>query len=104
VAAAPTAGIPVYGNQMYSIIEANQSVPPALAQLGVSGTAVIQITIGPDGHVLSARVLKSSGVPLIDQTALEHAQDAHYPAFYSQMPQASQTFTIPVEIDAENAN
>jgi protein TonB len=102
--AQPTSGLPIYGNQMYSIIQANQSVPPALAQLGVSGTAVIEITVAPDGHVLSARVVKSSGVPLIDQTALQHAESAQLPPFNDQMPNTPHEFLIPVEIDAESSN
>jgi protein TonB len=89
---------------MYNIIQANQSVPPALAQLGVSGTAVIEITVAPDGHVISARVIKSSGVPLIDQTALQHAESAALPAFNDQMPNTPHQFIIPVEIDAESGN
>jgi len=97
-AAPPTSGIGPYGNQMYQIIQANQDVPAALAQLGVSGTAVIEIVVAPNGHILSAKVYKSSGVPLIDQTALQHAQNANLPPFNDDMPQAPHTFLIPIEI------
>ena len=96
--APPTSGIGPYGNQMYQIIQANQDVPAALAQLGVSGTAVIEIVVAPNGHILSAKVYKSSGVPLIDQTALQHAQSASLPPFNDDMPQAPHTFLIPIEI------
>jgi periplasmic protein TonB len=101
MAPAPTSGVPVYGNQMYSIIQANQNVPPALAQLGVSGTVVIEIMVAPDGHVISARVYKSSGVPLVDQTALEHAKDAALPPFNNEMPQQPRAFLIPIEISPQ---
>ncbi|HVE20862.1 MAG TPA: TonB family protein [Acidocella sp.] len=67
--AAPTRGIQSYAAQMYTIIEANQNVPFILAQMGASGTAVIEIEVAPDGRVISARVDKSSGIPLIDATA-----------------------------------
>lgn len=97
---APISGIPIYGSQMHDILQANQNVPPALAQLGASGTAVMQITVAPDGHVLSARILTSSGNPLIDQTALDHALHASFGAFNAQMPDAPHTFIVPVEIDA----
>lgn len=100
-AAAPTSGVPVYGNQMYNIIQANQNVPPALAQLGISGTAVIEIEVSPSGDVVSARVYKSSGVPLIDQTALEHAKDAHLPPFNDEMPQQTRAFLIPIQISPQ---
>jgi protein TonB len=101
--APPTSGIPIYGSQIHDIIQANQSVPPALAQLGVSGTAIIEITVAPDGSVISARVYKSSGIPLIDQTALDHARQAQLHAFNNQMPSAPQTFIVPVEIDASDS-
>lgn len=96
--APPTNGVPIYGEQMYTIIQANQNVPPALAQLGVSGTAVIEIEVAPDGRVISASVYKSSGIPLIDQTALQHARSAHLPPFNSEMPNQPHAFLVPIEI------
>jgi len=99
--AEPTSGIGPYGNGIYNIIQANQSVPPALAQLGVSGTAYITLTVAPDGHVISAVVAKSSGVPLIDQTALDHAEHATYPPFNSEMPDKPLKFTVPVQISPD---
>lgn len=99
--AQPTSGIPIYGQQMYNIIQANQNVPAVLASLGASGTAVIEILVADDGHVVSARVIKSSGIPLIDQTALEHARDAHLPPFNSEMPNTTRPFDIPVEISGQ---
>jgi len=101
-AAAPTSGIPIYGQQMYSIISANQNVPPALASLGVSGTAVVRIMVDSSGHVLSAKIVKSSGIPLIDQVALEHAKDAQLPPFNNEMPSAPRPFDIPIEISPQS--
>ncbi len=86
-----------------AIRAADQSVPPALAQLGVSGTCLIRITVAPDGSVISASIARSSGIPLIDQTALQHAMQAHLSAFNSQMPNTPQEFLIPVEIDATDS-
>jgi periplasmic protein TonB len=97
-AAPPTSGIPSYGEQIYAIIEANQNVPFALAQMGASGTAVIEIEVAPDGRVISARVYKSSGVPLIDATALDHARDAHLPPFNDEMPNQPHAFLVPIAI------
>lgn len=97
-----TDGIPIYGSQVHDIIQSNQDVPPALASLGVSGTAVIRIVVAPDGRVISASVARSSGIPLIDQTALDHAMHAQLRAFNADMPQANETFIVPVEIDAQS--
>ena len=64
----------------------------------LSGTAVIEIVVAPNGKVLSARVYKSSGVPIIDSTALEHARDAQLPPFNSAMPNQPHAFLVPIEI------
>jgi periplasmic protein TonB len=94
----PTSGIPIYEGQMHQILEENQDVPPALAQLGISGTAMVLITVAPDGHVLSAKIVRSSGNPLIDQTALDHALHASFAAFGADMPSSSVPFVVPVYI------
>jgi protein TonB len=103
-AAPPTAGIGPYGQAMHNIIQSNQNVPPALAQLGLSGTCVIHVVVSPDGHVVSASVLRSSGVPLIDSTALDHVRSAVFPPFTSNMPSSTLTYDVPVEIDGEDAS
>ncbi len=101
-AAAPrTDGEPIYGAQMHEILQANQNVPPALAQLGISGTAYVEIIVAPDGHVISARIAKSSGIPLIDQTALDHALHANFGAFNAEMPAANTKFIVPVDIEPD---
>jgi protein TonB len=83
---------------MHAIIQANQNVPPGISQMGLSGTAVIKIEVDPSGRVIGASVVRSSGNPLIDQTALEHARNAHFPPFNSNMPGTTLTFEVPVEI------
>ncbi len=100
--APPSSGIPVYGQEMHSILEANQSVPPALASLGVGGVVLVQITVAPDGHVISAKILRSSGIKLIDQTAWQHAMQAHFGAFGSDMPALALTFDVPVDIQPQS--
>ncbi|MBU6419406.1 MAG: TonB family protein [Proteobacteria bacterium] len=87
-AAAPTSGIGPYGQTMHAIIQANQNVPPGISQMGLSGTAFIKIEVPPSGQVIAASIIRSSGNPLIDQTALEHARDAHFPPV--QQPDARQ--------------
>ena len=45
-------------------------VYPALAQAArVSGAVIVEATIGPDGNVIDAKVLRS--IPLLDQAALD---------------------------------
>jgi protein TonB len=101
-AAQPISGLPIYGAQMHTVLQANQDVPPSLAQLGISGTAYVQIIVAPDGHPVSAKIYRSSGNALIDQTALQHAMQANYGAFNAQMPIIAQTFIIPVDIQPQD--
>jgi periplasmic protein TonB len=98
----PTSGIPIYGQRIYEIIQANQNVPAVLSEMGLSGTAVIEIVVAPNGTILSARVYKSSGVPIIDSTALQHARDAQLPPFNSDMPNQPHAFLVPIQIQPAN--
>lgn len=56
------------------------NVPPVYPQIAVSarvqGTVVIEATIGPDGKVKDARVVRS--VPLLDQAALDAVRQWEY--------------------------
>jgi len=104
VAVQSDTGAAAYGAQMHDVIQANQSVPPALAQLGLSGLAVIEVEVSPDGTVVSARVIKSSGIPLIDETALDHARSAHWPAFNADMIAKTRPFIIPIAINPDDGS
>ena len=99
---APTNGIPIYGERIYEIIQANQNVPAALSEMGLSGTAVIKIVVAPGGQILSASVYKSSGVPIIDATALAHARNAQLPPFNNDMPNQPHAFLVPIQIQPAN--
>ena len=50
---------------------------PAMAKsAGVAGAVIIEATIGPDGKVIDAKVLRS--VPLLDQAALDAVRQWEY--------------------------
>jgi TonB family protein len=54
-----------------------QPVYPAMAQSArVSGAVTIEATIGPDGKVIDARVVRS--IPLLDQAALDAVRQWEY--------------------------
>jgi TonB family protein len=50
--------------------------PPIAKTARVSGTVVLEATVGPDGKVIDTRVVKS--VPLLDQAALDAVQQWEY--------------------------
>jgi TonB family protein len=54
-----------------------QPVYPAIARsAGVAGAVTIEATIGPDGKVIDAKVVRS--IPLLDQAALDAVRQWHY--------------------------
>ncbi len=99
--AARTDGIPIYGDQIKSIIEANHDVPQALAALGLSGEVEIAVVMAPDGHVVSASIYKSSGNPLIDKTALQHTLEAKFAPFNADMPDVNTTFVVHIDVEPD---
>jgi protein TonB len=51
-------------------------MPEVARQAGVKGVVVVEITIGVDGKVTDAKVLRS--IPLLDQAALDAARQWRY--------------------------
>lgn len=45
--------------------------PPVARRLGQDGTVILSITVGADGSVTAAQVATSSGVPELDQAAVD---------------------------------
>ena len=104
---APTApadvisGLGPYRAGLHRQIERNMLSDRATAQLGVSGTAVIEATIAPDGRVGSARLARTSGVRAIDDAALGAVQRGGFPAFGPHMPAGPITVSVPIGVEAD---
>jgi TonB family protein len=61
--------------------------PPVSKRLGEEGTVVARVTVDPDGHVLDAKIAKSSGFERLDAAAIEYAQKMlHFVPFSSNKP------------------
>jgi protein TonB len=54
----------------------NRRYPEAARARGEQGTVRLALTIGRSGHVMSARIVSSSGFVTLDQAALEMARNA----------------------------
>jgi periplasmic protein TonB len=54
----------------------NRNYPEAARARGEQGTVRLALTIGRSGHVISARIVRSSGSATLDQAALEMARNA----------------------------
>jgi protein TonB len=47
---------------------------------GYQGTAVVELLVDPSGTITSAKIQKSSGFPLLDQSALDTVKKRwHFP-------------------------
>jgi protein TonB len=58
------------------IVDVKPIVPPQVAQGGIRGVVILELTVGADGSVTSARVLR--GIPLLDQAALDAVKQWRY--------------------------
>jgi protein TonB len=56
--------------------EVNPAYPPMAQAARVQGIVIVEATIGEDGHVINARILRS--VPLLDQAAVEAVRQWQY--------------------------
>jgi len=50
--------------------------PPISKRLGEEGSVIVQVAIAPDGHVVDAKVAKSSGFSRLDAAAVEYSKSA----------------------------
>ncbi len=79
-------------------VQADLSVPTQIRMLGISGTAKILIRLAPDGQLLGATILQSSGAVSIDSLALKTVRETIFPPFTAKMPRHPLTFSLAVQI------
>ena len=96
VAAAPASPVQQYAQQVSGILNNPASIPPALAQSGMSGVVHLSVVIAPSGATVTAFVEQSSGTPALDNQAMDEVAAAHFPPFLPGMPPQPVTFSIPV--------
>ncbi len=78
----------------WAVIRKFSQYLPNLRQRNEGGTLVLRIAIGRDGHLLEATVLRSSGVPALDQGMIEAIKTASpYPPLPGDIPGDRFTFT-----------
>jgi protein TonB len=73
----------------------NRHYPEAARARGEQGTVRLALTIGRSGHVMSARIVGSSGSATLDQAALEMARNASGRPLPPEMG-SSVSLTVPV--------
>lgn len=71
-------------------------ISTAIRMLGLHGTAYVEFTLAPSGHLVAARIYRSSGNALIDKAALDTVLHHHFPPFPGS---ENKTFALPIEIE-----
>lgn len=88
----------LYAGAVHETVQAGLQVPETVKMMGLSGATEVALQIAPDGMLLNASVVKSSGISLIDRAALSAVRMAKYPAFTADMPNHEITVDITVKL------
>jgi len=89
-----------YAVALRTRIQAGLLVPARVAALGLSGQTLVAFKLTPSGRLLWARVLRTSGIGLIDRASLAAVRARHFPAFSAHMPHHALVFQIRVGLNA----
>lgn len=77
-----------------------QRYPPQARSRGITGTAVIRVTIGRDGGLRGVALVRSSGSEMLDAAAVASARAVgRYPAAPDDLPGESFTFEAGLVFD-----
>lgn len=87
-----------YIAELHAAIQSGLQVPGMVRAMRLSGIATVVFELTPAGHLLWARLSRSSGVPMIDQAALAKVKATEYPPFPAKLPQRDTTFKIKVRL------
>ena len=77
-------------------IAAAQVYPAVARDRGISGTTRLHVSVGRDGRLLNARILRSSGAQVLDRAGLDAAQRARLPAAPPELGGARFSFEVGV--------
>ena len=85
-------------------VDVNSYYPDASRREGEEGTCLVKITVGTDGRVSDASVLRSTGHPRLDKACLQvaHAYRFH-PATVNHRPVVS-TASLPIQFKITNSD
>jgi TonB family protein len=86
-----------------AVVTAVTPPPDAGKGLKAPATAVIQVTIGSDGKLVSAKVAQSSKNPAIDQAALDAASKTTYSPKIVNCEGVTETYAFPYTFDPSAA-
>lgn len=80
-------------------IRAALVIPSIARQMGLRGKTLVEFRLQPDGRMLWARVVHSSGFSILDHAALAAVRGADFPPFEPRMSRADTTFVLWVHLN-----
>ena len=92
-----------YAATVRGLIQAQVRVPQTVRALRLRGRALVAFRLAPDGHLLWARLVRSSGLGPIDRAALREVRERQYPHFSSKMPHHPLNFSVVVDMNAAHS-
>ena len=90
-----------YASVVHDAVQADLQVPETVAMMHLSGNTKIALNIAPNGSLLRATILESSGIAMIDNAALATVRSAHFPSFSGKMPDHAITIEISVSMKSQ---
>ncbi len=95
-APSPTAINGAWRNALATWVQSRKRYPDEARRQNMEGQVAVRFTVGRDGQVLDAQVVRGSGSDPLDQAALFMFRGGRAPPFPADMAQAQITTTISV--------
>ena len=101
-AAAPAASVNgAWRLALAAWVQSRKRYPDAARRDGVEGQVSVRFTVGRDGQVLDAAIVRGSGSDALDAAALAMFRGARAPAFPPDMTQPGVTTTVSIHYRLE---
>jgi len=92
-----SSAVPGWRSELVGRLQRAKRYPDTARARDEQGAAAVTFTIDRSGHVLSARLVRSSGSPSLDEEAVEMVRRADpLPPMPSELPGSTLTLTVPV--------
>lgn len=92
-----SSALPGWRSELVGRLQRAKRYPDVARARDEQGAAAVTFTIDRSGHVLSAKLIRSSGSPSLDEEAVEMVRRADpLPPMPSELPGSTLTLTVPV--------
>ncbi|MHB1512799.1 MAG: energy transducer TonB family protein [Acidiferrobacter sp.] len=88
-----------YAVMLRTRIQRGLVVPPRVTALGLSGKALVAFELTPSGRLLWVRIVRSSGIGLVNRAARAAVRSRRYPPFTKNMPHHATVFRVRVGLN-----